>query len=77
MPQNLLADQYQRALSLIRQYRAKIDLLAEALVDKGVIHKGELEAMLGEKVRARKQQRRTRRGVGGVDVDMYIHIRTG
>lgn len=48
--QNLLAEQYERALGLIRAHRAKIDVLADALIEKGVVHKGELEEMLGEKV---------------------------
>lgn len=51
-PQKLLAEQYQRALDLIRQHRNAIDALSEALLEKGVVHKADLEDMLGEKVRS-------------------------
>lgn len=49
--QSILAEQYQRALDLIRRHRTEIDLLASKLVEQGVVHKGELESLLGEKAR--------------------------
>ena len=49
--QRVLAEQYLRALSLVREHRGKIDALSDALLSNGVVHKAELEAILGEKVR--------------------------
>ncbi|CAN0463714.1 unnamed protein product, partial [Laminaria digitata] len=52
--QRALAEQYLRALSLVREHRGKIDALSDALLSKGVVHKAELEDILGDKVKARE-----------------------
>lgn len=46
-----MAQQYQRALSLVRTYRDKIDSLSAALLEQSVVHKADLRRILGEKVR--------------------------
>lgn len=51
VPQTLLAQQYQRALALVRTHRDKIDSLAKALLEQNVVHKADLRKILGEKVR--------------------------
>lgn len=48
--QTILAEQYQRALDLIRTHRDKIDLLTASLMANNVVHKADLENLLGEKV---------------------------
>ncbi|CAM9554380.1 unnamed protein product, partial [Hapterophycus canaliculatus] len=46
---NLLAQQYQRALALIRTHREKVDGLSGALLERNVVHKADLQGILGEK----------------------------
>ncbi|CAN0513635.1 unnamed protein product, partial [Scytosiphon promiscuus] len=38
----LLAQQYQRALALIRTHRDKVNRLSEALLERNVVHKADL-----------------------------------
>eukprot|EP00752_Nemacystus_decipiens_P017832 g15988.t1 len=47
--QTLLAQQYQRAVALVRTHRDKIDSLAKALLEQNVVHKADLRRILGEK----------------------------
>lgn len=49
--QRILAEQYERALELIRRHRDKVDALSAALLEHQVVHKSYLEELLGDKVR--------------------------
>ncbi|CAN0110711.1 unnamed protein product [Ascophyllum nodosum] len=46
----ILAEQYERALELVRRHRAKIDALSAALLEHQVVHRWDLVKLLGEKV---------------------------
>lgn len=49
--QRILAEQYERALGLIRRHRDKVDALSAALLEHHVVHKSDLDVLLGDKVR--------------------------
>ncbi|CAM9552391.1 unnamed protein product [Ectocarpus sp. 12 AP-2014] len=54
--QTLLAQQYQRALALIRTHRDKIDSLSAALLEHNVVHKADLRRILGDKVTVESEE---------------------
>ncbi|CAM9178535.1 unnamed protein product [Pylaiella littoralis] len=54
--QTLLAQQYRRALSLVRTYRDEIDSLSAALLEQSVVHKADLRRILGEKATVESEE---------------------